>query len=63
MEKWFVTFEQLLNDRFEEGRDKERTETIASMIMNGFDDNQIMSVFKNVSLDDIAAIRRKIMES
>jgi len=58
-----VTFEQLLNDRFEEGRDKERTETIASMIMNGFDDNQIMSVFKNVSLDDIAAIRRKIMES
>ena len=58
-----MTFEQLLNDRFEEGRDKERTETIASMIMNGFDDNQIMSVFKNVSLDDIAAIRRKIMES
>ena len=73
--KWFMTFEQKLNERFEdgrdqgieegreEGRDQERKETITSMIKNGFSDRMIMSVFKTVSAEDIAVIRRQMTQA
>ena len=56
--RWFMTFEQKLNERFEDGRDQERKMAITAMIENGFDDRMIMSVFKTVTAEDIAVIRR-----
>ncbi len=53
-----MTFEQKLNERFEDGRDQERKMAITAMIENGFDDRMIMSVFKTVTAEDIAVIRR-----
>ena len=70
-----MTFEQKLNERFEdgrdqgieegreEGRDQERKETITSMIKNGFSDRMIMSVFETVTAEDIAVIRRQMTQA
>ena len=66
-----MTFEQKLNERFEdgrdqgreEGRDQERTTAIIAMIENGFNDSMIMSVFKTVSTEDIAVIRRQMAQA
>ena len=73
--RWYMTLEQKLNERFEDGRDlgiklgieeginQERTKTIISMIENGFNDSMIMSVFRTVSPEDIAVIRRQMTQA
>jgi predicted transposase/invertase (TIGR01784 family) len=65
--RWFMTLEQKFNERFEdgrtEGREQESTETIAAMIENGFDDKMILSVYKTLTAEDIAKIRRRIGQS
>ena len=85
--RWFVTFEEKLNERFEEGFDEgdehglkrgielgrtqgiergrqlERTNTIVSMIENGCDDRFILSVFKTINSEDIAAIRQQMIQA
>ena len=66
-----MTLEQKLNEHFEngrdlgreEGRDQERKETITSMIKNGFNEEQIMSVFKTITVEDIAVIRRQMAQA
>ncbi len=70
-----MTLEQKLNERFEDGRDlgiklgieeginQERTKTITAMIENGFNDSMIMSVFRTVSPEDIAVIRRQMTQA
>ena len=58
-----MTFEQKLNESFEDGRDQERTTAIIAMIENGFNDSMIMSVFKTVSAEDIAVIRRQMAQA
>ena len=66
-----MTLEQKFNEHFEdgrdlgreEGRDQERKETITSMIENGFNEEQIMSVFKTITVEDIAVIRRQMAQA
>ena len=70
-----MTLEQKLNERFEDGRDlgieqgieegrnQERTKRITSMIENGFNERQIMSVYKTVTAEDLAVIHRQMTQA
>ena len=58
-----MTFEQKLNERFEDGRDQERTTTITKMIKKGLSDRMILSFYDTLTAEDIAAIRRQMTQA
>ena len=66
-----MTFEQKLNERFEDGRyqgieegiDQERSKTITKMIKKGFNDRMIMSFYETLTAEDIAVIRRQMAQA
>ncbi len=62
-----MTFEQKLNERFEDGKeegiDQERSKTITKMIKKGFNDRMIMSFYETLTAEDIAVIRRQMAQA